>query len=222
MLTIEQKAARAANLAKAREARKAREAARQAAAAQEMEIEEVFEAPAVATGGEYAASTEPEVASAPQPMTPFDHFLASLDAETRDLFTEDELRETFEAQQKKAREERRMLAKKALTDKALISARIVEGVVPAETADMIRWRERMSEIVPITIDLPEMGDIGLRVDQTIYLHGVTYHVTRAQAESMRSAMYQAQQNELLFEGKDRRHWLRRRARGSVDGHIGSF
>jgi hypothetical protein len=153
---------------------------------------------------------------------PFERFLAALDVQTRSLLDDDELREVFEAQRAKAQAERKAVARKAAMDRALTEARIAEGVLPKETADHVRWRERMSEIVPFTVDLPEMGDIGIRVDQKVYLHGVTYQVTRAEAESMRSVVYQAQQNELLFEGKDRRHWLRRRARGGVDGHIGSF
>ena len=65
------------------------------------------------------------------------------------------------------------------------------------------------------VDLPELGDFGLRIDQNIFLHGFTYTVTRAQYDSFREIVWRNQQAELEFEGRGRGHWLRRQARGSV-------
>ena len=184
------------------------------------EREEQFSPQTVAFGGSIAErEDEPEVPVAVLPETPFERFMRLLDPETRELLDEDDLRAIFDEQQAKAHAEKKAAAKKAAAASALQHARIEAGIIaPASAADL-EWERRMDEPVTFTVDLPDIGDIGLRIDQKIYLHGVTYTVPRRMWDSMRSTMYQAQQAELLFEGKDKRHWLRRRARGTVSGFI---
>ena len=224
MLTEEQKEKRRANLAKAREARKSRSEKRADSVSQTLETayeaaleEEIFPVQGPAPDGEFEELKI--VVPAEEPETPFTRFLETLDAETRGLLDDAELRAIFDDQQMKARAERRAEVKKLAQAQALEAARIAEGVIAPKDAAALEWGKRMKEKIRFTVDLPEMSDIGLRMDQHIYLHGHTYTVSRAQFESMRSMVYQAQQGELAFEGKDRGHWLRRRARGSVNGYI---
>lgn len=150
-----------------------------------------------------------------EPLDEFGRFLQTLDAETRDLLGIEELRTIYADQQKKAREEKRAATKKAVAARAKHHALVAEGLLSADALTDQAWLDRMNETVRHTIDLPELGDIGIRVDQKVFLHGHTYMLTRAEHASIISMEYQAQQQELLFEGKDKRHWLRRRARGSM-------
>ncbi len=157
-------------------------------------------------------------------LSPFERWVSALDAETRDLLDDDDLEEIWAAQQSKAKAEKKASAKKAATAHALQTARIAEGVIAPKTAAEIEWRERMDEKVGFAITMPHVGDgvadIGLRIDQRVYLDGTYYpDLTRAEMESMRYNLYLAGQNELLFEGRDKRHWLRRQAVGAVDGRI---
>ncbi len=208
----------------------AAEAARAALAAPELEVEEdeYFEPPEEAEGG--IAVAEPEEPEPPRELTPFEKFVAALDADVRELLSDEELRQDWEAAQVAARAERRKSARALAKSKAKLLAGVEEGTIEPETAEQIAWRERMQEMVDFHVEMPHAGtvggenagpiDIGLRIDQKVYAHGKTYRVTRAQAESMRANLWQARQNELLFEGKDRRNWLRRQATGTQSWHIG--
>lgn len=198
----------------------ASDAARERAAQRRLTQDEADYTPPAIMPGEapvpVSEDDEPN-ATVSEPLDDFGRFLQTLDAETRDLLGEDDLRDIYAEQQKKAREEKRAGLKKAVAARAKHHALVGEGLLPQSAVDDQIWRDRMNEQIRHTIDLPEMGDIGIRVDQRVYLHGHTYVMTRAEYESIVSIEYQAQQAELLFEGKDKRHWLRRRARGSLDG-----
>lgn len=230
-MTEEEKERRSQQLARAREIAAEKRAAAKAAAPAAMpeevdppddepeEIEETFEAPGFA---DEEVDRLP-ISEPPQPLSGLDRFLLGLDASTRDLLDDAELRVIYDDQQLKAREERRAAAKKAVADRALTAARIAEGIIKPATAEDLAWKERMAEIVEFEVDMPGLGeglvDIGQRIDQKIFLHGRRYRLSRAQFDSMRDMQYRAQQAELAFEGKDRRHWLRRQARGTGDWHI---
>lgn len=231
-MTEEQKAAKLAQLAKGREtAKRNREAAAAAAkvapapenlkSAEPEAEEEYYPPPVIAEGG--MAVEEPEGDPEPVETTPFQRWVLSLDSETRDLLDDSDLVEIWTAQQEKAKAERKAAVKKAASASALQTARIAEGVTSPASAEEIAWKARMAEPVDFVIEMPHVGegvaDIGMRIDQKIYLEGVRYTLPRAQYDSMRYNLWLARQNELLFEGRDRRHWLRRQASGSVDGRI---
>ncbi|MES2137595.1 MAG: hypothetical protein V4502_11125, partial [Pseudomonadota bacterium] len=78
--------------------------------------EEPVVMPPLVTDDDFTAAVEEPPASGEQ--TPFEVFLASLDAETRELVPEAELQAIFEAQQVKARAAKREKLKKAATEKA--------------------------------------------------------------------------------------------------------
>lgn len=145
----------------------------------------------------------------------FMSFLARVDADTRDLLSEDELRTIFEEQQKRARDEKKALVKKRLVEQALHVAKVHEGLLPQSAKDEADRQRRMNELVTFQVELPptgengEIGDIGIRIDQRIYLHGWTYTVTRAEFDSLRDIMYRAGEAELMFEGKSRKYraWM---------------
>jgi len=185
----------------------------QKAAARERRAAEEYSPPEIVEG-EFG-QPEPEIAE-PEELDDFGRFRMTLDAETLDLLGDDELRAIWADQLAKAKAEKRAATKKAVASRAKHHALVVEGLLPQDViADQV-WRDRMAEQIRFTVDLPEVGDIGLRIDQKVYLHGHSYTVSRSEYESMRSTIYQAQQAELLFEGKDKRNWLRRRARGSLE------
>ena len=209
-LTEEQKQALRDRLAKAREAKKAT-LARDDAAPPEPENEEHFAPPTFAAP---ANDNTPDG---------FRMFLDRVDDATRKLLSDVELRSIFDEQQRRAREERKAAARKRLMEDALHVAKVTEGLLPQAAQDEAQRRRRMNELVTFTVELPptgengEIGDIGIRFDQRIFLHGYTYTVTRGEYDSMREVMYRAAEGELMFAGKSRRYrqWLHGRGR-SVD------
>ncbi len=144
-------------------------------------------------------------------LTPFELFLQTLDAETRELVGEAELQAIFTAQEVKARQERRDKLKKTATERALHHARVGAGLLSDTAVEHSAWQERMNRKVKWTIDLPDSADIGLRVDGVIYLHGHEYTGTMAQYLSFREIEYRSKQAELDFEGRGRLHHLRKNA-----------
>lgn len=149
-------------------------------------------------------------------LTPFEIFLSSLDEETRELVPDAELQAIFEAQQIKAKAAKREKLKKAATEKALHAANVAAGLLPVTAVEHAEWRRRMDRKVTFTPDLPESGDIGLRVDGVIYRHGGPATVTMAQYLSYREMEWKSKQAELDFEGRSRMHHLRRAAIGNND------
>ncbi len=202
-----------ANLAKARKAK----ALLAAQAAEKSKAEEPVVMPPLVTDDDFAAAVEEPPASGEQ--TPFEVFLASLDAETRELVPEAELQAIFEAQQVKARAAKREKLKKAATEKALHAANVAAGLLPESATAHAEWRRRMDQMVTFTPDLPELGDIGLRTDGEIFFHGVQRTVTMAQYLSFRETEWKNKQAELDFEGRSRMHHLRRQGVGANNMRI---
>lgn len=204
---------RRANLAKGRKTR----AERAAQKAGPPEPEPVREMPRIEID-EGAGPELPVISAAAVPSpedTPFDRFLSGLDAETRELLDEAELRAIFAAQTVKAKAERKTALQKSATEKALHQAKVEAGVLPAAAIADAAWKARMAEKVTFTPDLPSLGDIGLRVDGTVYLHGHRVTVTMGQYLSFREMEWRAKQAELDFEGRARDHHLRQGA-GSLN------
>lgn len=169
---------------------------------------------------------DPDTDSAEVEDTGFRLFLATLDLETRKL-PDDELRQIYNEQQKVALEEKRATGRRIARELALSAARTAAGLVPRAAADAIELARHNSQPMKFTVDLPysgengEVPDVGLRVDQKIYLHGTTMRVTRAQFDSMREMQYRCAEMEQLFrgEGMRRRRQLAGRATGHVNAHI---
>lgn len=163
---------------------------------------------------------EPKPVSDP---TPFDRFLASLDAETRGALDDAELRAIFAASEKKAADEKRDKLRRSAAEKALHRAKVEAGLLPRETVEQIALQAKMDELVRITPELPtdndgRIGDAGVRLDGRLYRHGVEYTVPRGVALTIRSICWQAKMSEMDFEGKGRSHHLRRLA-GALDQQI---
>jgi len=160
-------------------------------------------------------------------VDPFQLFLLSLDADTRELLDEGELRAIYAEQLAKALAEKKTLKKKAAIETALHTARMEAGLVPAATAEAMQTAKRNAEIVTAMIELPPAGedgqvaDIGLRIDQKVYLHGHRYEFSRAQWDSYREILYRAAQHELEFKGQNtrQRRYLLGMAMGTVNSHI---
>jgi|SRR5579859_7717306 len=156
----------------------------------------------------------------PPPQTPFEIFVSSLDAETRAILNAPgELEAIFAAQEKKAAEAKREKLRRAAVERANHHAQVNAGLLPAEAIEHARLQQWLNEKVTYRVELPEMSDVGLRIDGQIYFHGQSYTVTRAQYLTHRDIIYRNQQTELDFEGRSRSHHLRRRA-GALDVSIG--
>lgn len=164
-----------------------------------------------------AAEPEPVAVDVPSADDPqldgFDEFVLTLDPEARKILSDAQLMAIYSAAQARADEEKKKAAEKRAMERALGAARSQKGLVPAEKADRLEWQRRMAEMVTFTPDLPELGDIGLRIDGQIYLHGREVTVTRAQQDSYRDIVWRARQAELDFEGKGRLSHLRRQIAG---------
>lgn len=201
-------------------------ARRQAAARPTIRVnDDVFETPGYEYGEVEARDDAPSVPSTS--ADPFDLFLVSLDRETRDLLSDVELRQIYAEQLVAAKAEKKAQKKKAATELAKNAARMGAGLVPAATAEALAVARRNNELMRLQITLPpagehgEVADIGLRIDQKVFLDGHTYTLTRAQFDSFREILYRSSEHELLFQGqnKRRRQWLLSRAAGTVDTHI---
>lgn len=175
----------------------------------------------------YGEIAETETLSEPDANDPFQLFLISLDAETKQQLSLDELRDIYAVQVAKALAEKKSQKKKAASELAANAARMEAGLVPMATREAMETTRRNNELVRFTVELPpagdqgEVADIGLRIDQKVYLHGHTYTLTRAQYDTFREMLYRAGEHELTFKGQNRRQrqWLLGRALGSVDRHI---
>lgn len=155
-----------------------------------------------------------ELVAAAGELSPFEVYLSSLDDETKELVPEAELQAIFEAQTIKARAAKREKLKKAATEKAMHAANVHAGLLPKDAVDHAEWRRRMDRLVTFTVDLPELGDIGLRVDGEIFLHGFQYTRPMAVYLSFREMEWKNKQAELDFEGRSRMHHLRRQGIGA--------
>lgn len=233
-LTPEQRKAAAEKSAATRRAKKAkREIENLAVVSREWDepeideaAEEYFPEPELIYGETPEAETdvvEPQV----DKNDPFELFLVSLDAATKEILNIDELREIYAAQVAKAFAEKKAAKKKAASEVALTAARIEAGLIPTAAREAMETARRNAELVRFTVELPPSGDqgqvpdIGLRIDQKVYLHGHTYTVTRAEYDSMRDNLYRAGEHELTFKGQNtrQRKWMLGRALGAVNRHI---
>lgn len=212
----------------------ARERALARRAAPALEDAENFAPPQPAPGGVVIEPETPEAIEDDRDPA-FARFVDGLDAETRDMFSIDEISDIFAQQKLKADAEKKAARKKALTEKALHGARIEAGLVPTSSRDERERQDRMAEMVTLRIDLPDEGagvhgQKGIYIDQMIYVDGVTYTVPRANADTLREIMYRAWQHESQFQGKSRTYYNRQRGRyegpggyaegGKIGGNIG--
>jgi hypothetical protein len=160
-------------------------------------------------------------------VDPFELFLISLGPETREMIGDDELKEIYAAQVAKAFAEKKAAKKKAASEVAAYAARMEAGLVPAATREAMEVAKANAKLERVTVEMPpagdqgEVSDIGLRIDQKVYLHGHTYTLTHAQAASFREILYRTGEMELLFKGQNRRQrqWIMGRTIGSVDRHV---
>lgn len=215
-LTAEQKQRLRDNLAKGRQT-----AAENRAKAAEMA------APIAQTIAEGGVWDGPLAGDDPVPADPFALFLASIDAETRELLSDDELRDIYNAQLAAKQAEKKARAKKAIIEKAGHAAAIAAGLLPQAQQDELERQRRMNEMVEVRIEMPPadenggLPDIGFRVNGRIFLHGFRYTVTRDVYDSLKEMMYRAGESQLLFEGKNRKYraWLMGRGQNDPRYHI---
>jgi hypothetical protein len=194
------------------------------AAALESDEPETFDTPEIVYG---EADTEEPAQTFDEPETPFDLFLAGLNRETREALSVDELRAVFLEEVAKAKAEKKASLKKVAASQAKESARMAAGLIPQATREDIEWKRRQGELVRARIELPPSGDqgevpdIGLRIDQRVYLHGHTYTFTRSQWDSYRDQLYRVGVQELTFKGQNtrQRQWMMGRAGGTVNTHV---
>jgi hypothetical protein len=206
-LTDEQRAARAAALAKGRERAAANRAAKAAAP-----VEPPVVMPPIVHEGESAPTpiAEPDMAEEPVEFADdFERFLLSQDDETRSVLSDVELRVIFETETKRAAEERKVALKKAVATKALRHARATAGLIPAEAIAAQSLRDRLSQKVQWIINMPEAGnsgtliDQGVRIDGKLYVHGQSVTGTLAEYISYRESEGRAHENERQFQGRSR-------------------
>jgi hypothetical protein len=172
---------------------------------------------------------EPEVSppALPDPSDPYTIWLLTLDRETREMFSEDELRADFAVSWKKAQEEKKTKKKKELQDLALQTARSQQGLLPAQTVEALRVTRQNNRPVSMMIAMPPAqdngapADVGLRVDGRVIENGKRWFGTYGEACSLREMLYRHGQHELLFKGQNIRYrsYLMGQAMGSVNTQI---
>ncbi len=212
--TQEERAAHAEKVRLGKErARAEREA--KAAAAPEEPIEKM---PIIPFGDEAVAGPafepepepepEPEVRE-PEPLDAFGRFLAAQEQETIDLLGREELRVIWEAENKKALELKRENTRKAARDRAAQHAKGEAGLIAPADLAAAELKRKMNRKVVYTPDLPELSDVGLRINGRILYHGQPVTITYGEWLSFREIEWRNKNMELDFEGKGRLHHLRR-------------
>lgn len=127
---------------------------------------------------------------------------AKFDIEPEGLLTAAEIEEVRSEVKKRALEERKKAARKALMEKFLAEERAAS--------------EPAQEMVEIEISAPVFAAIdaasaGIRIDGVPYLQGRTYTVPRGKAETLREAMQRAwDHEEITFGHKDPNAYRRSR------------
>lgn len=174
---------------------------------------------------------EPETES-DNPITPFDErpvpgddferFLAAQDVETREVLSDVELRVIFETETKRAQEERRAQVRKAAAARALRHAKATAGLIGPEAIAAAALRDRLSQKVEWTVNMPEAGNSGMLIDEGVRIngrlmqHGERITGTLAEYESYRAIEWNAHQSELDFQGRGKLSKLRQTATGFLN------
>jgi hypothetical protein len=144
-----------------------------------------------------------------EPHDDFARFLAAQDAETRKALSDVELRVIYEVEAKRAADEKRAALKKAVAVRAARHTRATAGLIPAETVAAQAVRDRQSQKVSWTVNMPEAGnsgtliDEGVRINGRCYPHGSQMTGTLGEYESYREIEYRAHENERQFKGQSR-------------------
>jgi cell fate (sporulation/competence/biofilm development) regulator YmcA (YheA/YmcA/DUF963 family) len=157
-----------------------------------------------------AMPVEPDGALAPPYSTDdFGRFLAEQDAETREAFTEAELRVMYNTKCQAAVDERKTVLKKRVEARALRHARASAGLIGPETLAASALREQNARLVTWTINMPEAGnsgqlvDEGVRIDGKLQPHGTQVTGTLAEYKSYREIESRLRENERQFQGRSR-------------------
>jgi len=171
---------------------------------------------------------EEEEASVPRPSSdpadPFQIWLLALDSETRELFSEKELRADFDELWRQVQEEKKKAKRKAAREQGLSVVRSQLGLLPLEKIEALAVLKQNAKPVSMMIELPpamENGappDEGLRINGHLLPHGKRWTGTYGEAASLREMLYRLAQHELRFKGVGLRsqHYLMNRALGSVN------
>jgi hypothetical protein len=144
-----------------------------------------------------------------EPRDDFERFLAAQDADIRALLSDLELRVIYDAEQKRAAEEKKTAAKKLAVQRAQRHARSTAGLIGPAALAAADLRERMNLPVSWVINMPEAGnsgtviDEGVRINGKLYVHGTTVEGTLAEYISYREIEYRAHENERQFQGRSR-------------------
>jgi hypothetical protein len=172
---------------------------------------------------EEEAGTPPEPSSAPNPADPFQIWLLALDSETRELFSEKELRADFDELWRQVQEEKKKSKRKAARELGLSTVRSQLGMLPLEQYEAIGVAKQNAKPVSMMIELPPAmddgapPDVGLRINGGVIPHGKRWAGTYGEAASLREMLYRVAQHELRFKGVGLRsqHYLMQRALGTV-------
>ena len=156
------------------------------------------------------------------PADPYDIWLLALDDETKEMFSEAELRETFAEYWKKAQAEKKTRRKKEIQDLALSTARSHLGLLPQQSVEALAVARQNAKPVSMMIQLPPSqddgrpADLGLRVDGQLIPNGKRHYCTYGEAASLREQIYRISQMELQFKGQNTvfRSWLLGQAMGA--------
>ena len=152
----------------------------------------------------------------------FELFLAEQDEDVRRLLTVVELRVIYETEVKRAQEEKKAAARKAVQARALRHAKVSAGLLPPEAIEAQKRREWHSQRVKWTVNMPEAGssgkvvDAGVRINGRLYAHGEEMTGTLDEYISYRSIEARAHENEQNFQGRGKLQKLRQTATGFIN------
>lgn len=164
---------------------------------------------------------------ASDPDTAYQVWLAALTDETRELFSEAELKADFAELWAKAQEEQRTRRRKGARDLALSTARQHLGLLPEATVERLQTARLNATPVTMIVELPpamdngDPPDLGLRVNGRLIEHGKRWHGTYGEGASLREMLYRLGQHELIFKGQNTKYraWMMARAFAQLGGSL---
>jgi hypothetical protein len=157
-----------------------------------------------------------EAAPAPEEL-PIPEEPSAADFSIDDLLSDAEIAQIFAEAKAKVAAERKRARRAVLLERALYEERKSVGLVGQDEAE----RNRLDELVQITIDLPRFKNQRdlpfIRIDGQAFYHGRSYTVTVAQKMTLMEIMGRADLHVKQFYGESRAYFDPRQMRSVYQG-----
>jgi hypothetical protein len=92
---------------------------------------------------------------------------------------------------------------------------LAKEILRKQLREQIEREEGLVEpLEPVTIDLPDYAN-DIKLDNRLYLQGMTYEVTHSVAETLRDIMQRTWEHKSIIDGKSENYYRRSRDGGNI-------